>query len=156
MAKWVYSNYRIAFDGASWWTSGDDFDRNVVIFVLIIVHHFTQAIAKIFFLFKVKKILLEILLETLNQRKRLVSILVKQIQIFTWVFMTIFNSKFKQLIYSIVQQIYYFLIFHKYIIILILQHQQFAVSFQRYISLFRYFFHPQNFLFLNYFWGSFL
>ena len=28
----VYSNYRIAFDGASWWTSGDGFDSNVVIF----------------------------------------------------------------------------------------------------------------------------
>ena len=35
----MFSGYGIAFDGAGSWSFGNDFARNVVTFILIIVHH---------------------------------------------------------------------------------------------------------------------
>ena len=47
--KWVYSNFGIAFDGAGSWSFGNDFARNVIILMLIIVHHLMLIVARTIF-----------------------------------------------------------------------------------------------------------
>ena len=42
----MYSGYGIAFDGAGSWSFGDDCAKNVIVLVLIIVHHLIEIIVK--------------------------------------------------------------------------------------------------------------
>ena len=42
----MYSGYGIAFDGAGSWSFGDDCAENVIVLVLIIVHHLIEIIVK--------------------------------------------------------------------------------------------------------------
>ena len=47
--KDMYSGYEITFDGRCEWSFGNDADKNVVIFGLIIVHHLILTILKMNF-----------------------------------------------------------------------------------------------------------
>ena len=48
--KFTYNNGQgIAFDGERSWSFANDFDRNVIILVLIIVHHLILIVKKITF-----------------------------------------------------------------------------------------------------------
>ena len=47
--KYVYSRYEITFDCTGSWSFDNGFARNVIIFVLIIVHHLILTIARITF-----------------------------------------------------------------------------------------------------------
>ena len=47
--KYVYSGYRITFHSAGSWSFDNDFARNVLILVLIIVHHLILTVTRITF-----------------------------------------------------------------------------------------------------------
>ena len=42
--KWIYSSCGITFDGTGSWNFNNDYARNDIIFVLIIVHHLIMTV----------------------------------------------------------------------------------------------------------------
>ena len=45
--KWVFTRYKIAFDGEDWWSFGNGITKNLL--VIVVVHHQILTISKITF-----------------------------------------------------------------------------------------------------------
>ena len=44
--RWIYSAYGITFDREGWWSFGNGTARNVIILVLVVIHHHILTIAE--------------------------------------------------------------------------------------------------------------
>ena len=75
----------MAFYGLDSWSFDNNFARNVVMFVLVVIYLLILIIARIIFQCQVKDPLMISMAILVQQRKRLVLILVKARQNFAWV-----------------------------------------------------------------------
>ena len=83
--KWVYSGFGITFDGACSWNFGNDFAKNVVIFVADNSSSSHANSCKNNFYSLVKAQLMVLMEASVHRRKIFVLILVKQTQNVAWV-----------------------------------------------------------------------